>query len=1133
MAAQNNDQYLGIVERLKSLQSKIARLEAVRGAVFAFGIALICFGVLIGITVFGWPDKSARAIIDIAVLAVIALTAYIRIARPLMRKPGLLRVARNLEKHYGKFQSRLIGALELYDRAVENRENYSLELIEKTIEEAGGVIAEIDVDVIIDTKPLLGTTLRSAGLVLAAIIGLLINPSVIKQAWTLYSHPLADYTRPPSFSLAIVPHSSRSTGGDEYFRNEDLQIEALAEGKTPRNVDLYFRFEDGAWAHEPMNKPDSLNETQTSEQAASYVYDFRKVKRSLDLYAKSGDVESGKLHINIVDPPRLTDINVKIDYPDYSGLPDASGNPNDGNISALKGSRAIITAEANKPLENAYLLFSDSSKVRLDLKGDKLSGNFNIVNNGRYTVAMTDSAGYPNPEPIWYDIQVLEDYPPTIEIIYPAENVDLNEDMVLPLDVSITDDYGFGKMNLVWWIESDGKQSEPQKNNIKLESKKELEQLVRHPWDMQDLNPMPGDMIYYYCEVSDNDIISGPKWSKSKTFLARLPSLDEILAEVQGSQEEQVNDVEEVMRQQKELQDKLNDISREMLKEAEVKWETQQEAKAAIEKQQEIAKSLEKLTEEMSQNLDKLEQNRLISEEIADKMQELNRLMDEVATPELKDAMKKLSEALKNMDPEEMKKALQQFQMSSEELLKNLERSLSLMKQLAVEQKMDMLAEMAEKILQDQKDINQKVDSAQDSSGLSDLQNPQQANQNQFNSLKDQFEQLKKMDENSHLVPQQPKDDAENQLNNPQIPEDFEGMKSSMCKGGQGSCKSKGKRLEQNLSQLADAMKKARDSMQLQMKSEIAKKIQKAAEDILYLSNRQEGVLDSTRAYDRTREKIRGFADDQSKIESAAGRSADLISDISNETVFISAALLRLMGQILADLSEASNKLDNSLADAAEQSEMNAMANMNTMVMLLLQAKNSACSSKSGSGMKEMMEKLSQCTSGQMGINQQTLMQMPIPGNSLTPSQQNALRELAAQQSALSQQMKELNDEFGKRGEMLGRLDALGQEMQKVANDLSSTKVDQRTIERQNRILSRLLDAQKSVNRREYSRKRKAETGTDISRKSPEYPGDLKGENEELMEIIKKALQEKYPRKYEKLIKAYFKSLQNEGKAFE
>jgi hypothetical protein len=116
---------------------------------------------------------------------------------------------------------------------------------------------------------------------------------------------------------------------------------------------------------------------------------------------------------------------------------------------------------------------------------------------------------------------------------------------------------------------------------------------------------------------------------------------------------------------------------------------------------------------------------------------------------------------------------------------------------------------------------------------------------------------------------------------------------------------------------------------------------------------------------------------------------------------------------------------------------------------------------------------------------------------------------------------------------MLGRFDALGEEMKKVAEDLQNARVDRRTIERQERILSRLLDAQKSVNRREYSRKRKAESGSEFNRKSPEFPADMTEENERLLDIIKKALQEKYPRKYERLIKAYFRSLQDGGAALE
>jgi hypothetical protein len=187
----------------------------------------------------------------------------------------------------------------------------------------------------------------------------------------------------------------------------------------------------------------------------------------------------------------------------------------------------------------------------------------------------------------------------------------------------------------------------------------------------------------------------------------------------------------------------------------------------------------------------------------------------------------------------------------------------------------------------------------------------------------------------------------------------------------------------------------------------------------------------------------------------------------------------------------------------------------------------------SGSGMSEMMKKMGQMSQQQSGINQQTMMLMPKPGMSLTMSQQQSLRKLGAEQEMLRRQLEELNEQLGKRGNMLGRLDALGEEMKKISEDLSRSKLDRKTIERQERILSRLLDAQRSVHRREFSRRRRADQGIDIARRSPVLPDDYSNRDGWLSNIIEQALQEGYPRKYEKIIKAYFKSLQNEGAALE
>ncbi len=1118
--AEQKSEYRGILEKLEALRTRLALLDSIRGAVRAAGLCLIIFGILIVITLIFWPGSTVRAIIDLVMAGLIIAAGYFGVFQPFVNRRGLLPIARMLESHYGKFQSRLIAALELYDKAVENRENYSLELIEKTIDEAGGIIADIDAEAIIDKKPLKATSLKVGIMALAAALGILINPTAVKQSWLLFAHPGADFTRPPDFSLALQPSDS------EFYRNSDLTVMAVPLGKTPRKVDLYFKFENGDWAYEPM-------ELSGEDSSSVFEFTFGKIKRSVEIYARSGDIISSTSHIEIVDPPRLVNLNLRIDSPDYSGLPDIEGGPNEGNVSALKGSTVNLSGKTNKPSMEARLLFDDSTEVRLNSEDQTVSGKFRVTRGGRYTVMLKDQAGRTNPEPIWYDVQIIDDYPPSVEIIFPGIDVDLNEQMILPLEMAISDDYGFGRMNLVWQLVSEGRTSEETKKSIAMADKSNREQQIGIRWEINEIGPLPGDMINYYVEVSDNDNISGPKWTKSRTFTARLPNLDEILAEVQGAQEDQIQTLEEALKDQKELQEKVNEMARELLKATEVKWETQQEAKSVMEKQKDIAEKMEQLASEMQENLDRLEENSLIGEEIAEKMQELQMLMEEIAPPEFKEAMRKLQEALQNMDPDEMKKAMENFQMSAEEFLENLDRSLSLLKKLALEQKMDLLTKLAQKILDDQLEINENVENAADSNSLSDLSQSQQMNQNQFGSLQQQFQEFLRMDQDTGAMADEDKAEIGSQLNNPEIPSDFSDMNSSMCKGSKSECKKKGKRLEENLTNLAQAMKNAQQKMQEQTKSDLVEKLRKAAEDLLYLSDRQENLINEVKGGEKTGETLRSLAASQAYIESASGRIANLISEVSKETVFINPVLFSLMGRVLEDLSSATGGLDDRQAQKALISGTSAMASMNMAVWYLIQAQKDVSSSCSGSGMSEMMEKMGQMSQSQSGINQQTMMQMPQPGMPMSQGQQQSLAQLAAQQDALRRQLQEMNDQMGNRGNMLGRLEELGEEMKKVAEDLSSRKVDRKTIERQEKILSRLLDAQKSVHRREFTTKRKSEQGVDIVRRGPALPDGFSTDDDPLFGIIKNALEEKYPRKYEQLIKMYFKSLQTGGSQIE
>jgi hypothetical protein len=1112
--AQEQAQYKGIVARLTALQVKITQLNAFRGALWIIGLFLLAVGMIVGMSYIAWPSIAVRIVADLIGLIALGAAVYFWVVRALLDRPGFVQLARLLEQKYGKFQSRLIAALELHDIAIKNRENYSLELIDKTIEEAGGVIGNVDINAVINYKSI-SRALSRTGIIFALIvIALLLKPQAFYETWLIYSHPGTSFDKPAQFALTIKPSSG------EYYRNMDMAVEAIPNGKTPRHVDLYYKFEDGGWASEAMTKADT---------ATSFAYTFKKIKRSVDIYAKSGRIESRREHIEIVDPPRLSDISLKFEYPEYSGLPNAQSNPNDGNVSALKGTKVYIEATANKPIADCYQLFSDSSKSDLKVDQKHVTGTFSIKDNGRYTLMLHDMAARQNPEPIWYDIQALDDYPPTIDIKFPGVDVDLDEHMTLPLRISIADDYGLGKLNLVYWVHSGDQDGEVKRESIPINDKKSLDQEVDYSWDVQPLSPLPGDLIFYYCEVCDNDIVSGPKWSKSKTYSARLPNLDEILADVQDSQDRQTEGLDEALKNQQDLQKQVEQLAKDMQKSNDVNWEKQQDTKKALEKQQDIAKNLEKLAQQMQENLQKLEDNKLIGEQIAEKMEQIQQLLDQVAPPELKEAMQKLQEALDKMDPNLLKKALEQFQMTSKQLLENLDRAVSLLQKMAVEQKMDMLAKMAQKILEEQNKINEDVKAAaNDSSALAKKAPAEENTSKEFDALKEQFNQLKQMDQNEQMIPPDQKSQADKEVNNQEIPPDFKDMKAGMCNNSGGMCQNKGKELSKNLQQVADALANAQKSMQQQQKQEIAKKMQKAAEDLLYLSGQQETVLDSTAAYKSTGDGLRKMAGNQMEIQSASSRVADVVSDLSKQSIFINMALMSLLGQSLSDMGNAMDRLDKRLADPAIQSEQSAMSNLNKTVFLLLQAKKNAMKSGSGSGMEQFMEQMQKMSQCQSGINQQTLSLMPHPGMALSMQQQELMGQLGAQQEMLRQQLQEMNDQFGKQGDMLGRLDQLGEEMKKVVDDLDRKDANRQTIDRQQQILSHMLDAQKSVHREDFSKKRQAEVGQDIVRKSPTLD-DMGTDENSLSAMIKKALEEQYPRQYEKLIRAYFKSFQDVG----
>jgi len=212
----------------------------------------------------------------------------------------------------------------------------------------------------------------------------------------------------------------------------------------------------------------------------------------------------------------------------------------------------------------------------------------------------------------------------------------------------------------------------------------------------------------------------------------------------------------------------------------------------------------------------------------------------------------------------------------------------------------------------------------------------------------------------------------------------------------------------------------------------------------------------------------------------------------------------------------------------AQNDQSDAKGKVNAAAEMLLRSMDNMCNSSSASGSQQMMQQLQKMCQSQGRLNQQTRPLMGAcqnPGG-LSPSQQAAAQRLAEQQAALRKTLEELAQEFEQQANTLGKMDQTVNDMKKVEQDLRSFDITDRTLKNQERIMSRMLDAQKSLHKREFTEKRKSRTGEDVLRKSPNaLPDDFGERKDVLQQSLLQILKNPYPRQYQEELRKYFQAL--------
>ncbi len=1038
-------------------------------------------------------------------------------------------VAITLEKKHTDMKGRLIAAIQFAKLKEDNP--YSRELIEATERQALQRAGSVNFNRALTYHPMLrtGRFFIVAAVIGSAMVGLV--PGLFSYSYEVFSNPTTEIAPPLAYKVVAYP------GTAEWVKYKDIEIGAEIFGdRLPDKATVYHRFVDGQWQKAEIDLNKVRHAALENGDSVKIGVTLRQVNKSFDYYVEAGRLSTEVQQVDVVDRPRVNGIKLSIFYPEYTGLEPTVINENEGSFSAVVGSRVNMALETNLPVESAELVFDDTSRTPLEVNGRTAETSLRVDKSHSYHIRLRDHLGEKNPDPIQYHLTAVPDEYPSIDVLQPGVNVNLSDQMILPLKVRIYDDYGFSSLVLKYTVVNQGRAGEENVAVLHFSDRIKTEGEVAFNWDMDKLNMFPGDFTIYHFEVADNDMISGPKMTKSRQFVARIPSLEEIIAEAEGRGAERIDHTEQLLNQGKDLSERFKKMARKLQAQnrdaMKAEWQHQKELQALTEKNEELIENIEKMAEEMDKGVEELSKQSQHSREIVEKMQQIQKLFEEVATPEMKEAQKKLMEALEKMDRNEIQKAMEEFQLSQEELLERLERQLALLKQLQMQQKMESMMRKAEQLLERQDKMNETTENSP-SESLPKMAEQEAGIKEDLEQLKKEVEELRKLMEEAEMSDNEQAKKFAESVEKTDADQNMENMQKQMQQQQKETAGQEGQKASSKLSQMLGQMQEQFAAMTQQQDDMAKKMMRNAIEDANYLSRSQEELLKKAAEMNPTSDALKELAKRQQDLAGSCQGLKNRIAELGQASPFVAAELQQLVEQATAQMELSMRGMGEKRGLEAQRAQHDAMVKLNKASLRLMESMNEQKQCESGANCNKNMAQMESLSQQQQKLNDMTQQQCENPG--MNPGSQgeaqaarDGLKRLAGEQASIRKSMEQLAEEFGDSRQILGRLKDLSDEMKKVEEALSSGEVGAETTERQLKIYSRMLQATRSLQRRDYTEQRQAETPTEqVYQVPPSLPAELLNDRTNLEDRLRRYLGDSYPRQYEEQIKAYFKALLN------
>ena len=1046
--------YNSLIEKLNSFIREYYKNQITKGFIYSL---MSTFLLLIAISTLEYLvffNSSIRTIFfwTYCIVSVIIVLKYIII--PLIKMfqlaPSLSHedAAKIIGTHFKEISDKLTNILELREL-----DKGSQALINASIKQKSKEFELVPFNKAINWSK---TTHYSKYLIIPIVLTIILigsgNEKIITESTNRIINYNIEYEKPAPFIFNIQNKILSCV------ENSDFILEVKTSGsELPK--DIYINYKDSK--HKLQKK--SANE---------FRYKFKNISNNINFVLSGNETSSKQYSIVVLGRPIIEQLDIEITPPRHTKLKKEK-LLNTGSMIIPQGSIVNWSIRSKKAESLYFELNSLSEKISSD--GDFFYIKKTITESSQYAISLANTE-VQFIDTVFYNIKTIKDAIPIISI----KNKNPLDSAYSFVQVLITDDYGFKDLNLHQRIYGLNRDTLITKK-VKL-SGQSNSQLLLEDVRTSNLSIKPGENVDWYFIVRDNDKPSGYKSARSQTITFNSLSDKELQSQYDTVNNQIKQSINAEMQSLKEIQENLLDFEKILIKKDSLDWRDKKKIKEIIEKQKALDDRIDQLKKMAQDNFEKNNQTNSPSEEMLEKQKELQKLFDEIMPEEMKKLYDELNKLKESLDKGKLQKQIEELKLSNEDIEKELDRNLELLKQFEFNEKLDHIINKLQKLQKEQKELSTKEQIGSDS-----IQNQ---NIQQFQSIKKDIQDIKEM--NNKLENKQKIEDT-NELEQ-QIEEQLQEGQNQLEKNKKKSAQKSQKKASEKIKSLEEKLSAMQKENKESKQEEDIDVLRQILENLVYFSIEQESVFlqfDILNADDPYYIKL---MHKQQSLISSAKIIKDSLFALSKRVPQISSKINREINALNKKSLSTIAYLRERETPKAIESQQFIMTSANNLAVLLsaiLEQLQKELSSdlpstqqceKPGKGkpkpgdLKKMQKELNQhLKKMKEDIKNGEPNQLGKSGAS------KKLVEMIAKQELIRESLEEIRGGIEDK-DILNSLDDAIQNMEKTEEDIANNKITQELINRQAKIMTRMLEIDTAIQEQGEKNKRESQTATEYEK---------------------------------------------------